>query len=162
LTKSPPEGIRIKSSAEAAINPETRCSSMELAAGHATLCTNSQVGNTIEVHDQPELPKSASKEDKPVTSNVTRRANNASKKARQRATMYGPKKLLLAKTITEKQDTFEKDPTDSMQLPAVPSIVTKSSAEAESPLRRHQMLLHSKATSLRSSAAEAAPQSSAA
>ena len=56
---------------------------------------------------------------------MTRRANKASKKARKRAAKYGPKKLLLAKTTPEKQDTFKKDPTDSMQLPAFPSIATK-------------------------------------
>ena len=140
FTKSLPEGIRIKSSTEAAIKPETRCSSAKHAAGHETLCTNSQVGNTIyEVPSQPELTKSASKVDNPVTSDVTRQANKAAKKARQRAAKYGSEKLLLGQSMPEKQVAFKKDPTDSMQL------LAKSPTDG---------------TQIKSSIAEAAPQSS--
>jgi hypothetical protein len=88
-TKSMAEGIRIKSSAEAAIKPETRCSSTKPAAGH-------------EIPAQLQLPKSATKVDKPVTSDMARRANKAAKKAGQRAAKYGPKKLLLAQTTPDK------------------------------------------------------------
>ena len=62
FTKSMPEGIRIKSSAEAATKPETRYSSAKPAANH-------------KIPAQLELPKSATK---------------AAKKARQRAAKYGP------------------------------------------------------------------------
>jgi hypothetical protein len=50
--KSMPEGIRIKSSTGAAIKPATRDSSAKPAAGH-------------EIPAQHELPKSATKADKP-------------------------------------------------------------------------------------------------
>jgi hypothetical protein len=119
----------------------------------------------------------SSGEDKPVTSDVTRWANNVAKKARQRAAKYGPKKLPLAKTIPEKQDILKKGPTDSMQLPAVPGIATKdicsllnkslpdgnktkSFAGTESPPMRHKMFPHPNETSLKSFAAEAAFKSS--
>ena len=76
---------------------------------------------------------------KPVTSDVTRSANKAAKKARQRDTKYRPNNLLPAKTTLEKQVTFKKDPTDSMQL------------HTKSPPYGFE---------IKSSAAEATPQSS--
>jgi hypothetical protein len=90
LTKSLHEGIRIKSSAEAAIKPETRYSSP--AAGH-------------EFPAEHEPPKSATKVDKPSTSDVARQANMAN--------MVPP----------ELGGTFPSCTTltDSVKLPAVPS-----------------------------------------
>jgi hypothetical protein len=64
LTKSLAEWIRINSSAEAAIKPETKDSSAKPAAGH-------------EIHAQHELPKLATKVDKPGMSDVARQANMA-------------------------------------------------------------------------------------
>jgi hypothetical protein len=79
---------------------------------------------------------------------VTRRANKAAKKARQRTTKYGPEKLLLAKTTPEV--TLMKDPTDSMQL------LTKSPPDGT------QTMSSIVEASPQSSTAEAAIQSSAA
>jgi hypothetical protein len=105
-----------KSSEEASLKPETMCSSKK-PAGHESLCTSSQVCNNIdEDPSQTVFGDSAIKTDMPVTCDVTRRANKATKKARPRAANYRPEKLLLAQTMPEKQVTFEKDPTDSMQL----------------------------------------------
>ena len=70
FTKSMPEGVRIKSSTEAAIKPVTRDSSAKPAAGH-------EIPAQHGLPAQYELPRSATKVDKPVTSDVARQANMA-------------------------------------------------------------------------------------
>jgi hypothetical protein len=72
---------------------------------------------TKSVPEEIVIKSSAEAPIKPATSDVTRCAIKATKKARQRAAKYGHKKLLLAETTHEKQVALKKDPTDSKQLP---------------------------------------------
>jgi hypothetical protein len=92
LTKSLHEGIRIKSSAEAAIKPETSDSSAKPAAG-------------LEIPAEHELHKSATRADKPGTSDVARQANMANIVTLELGCTFPSYTTL----------------TDSVKLPAVPS-----------------------------------------
>ena len=107
-------------------------------AGNESICTSSQVCNTIdEDPSQTVLAESSIKADMPVTSNVTRKAKKATKKERQRAAKYGLKKLPPIPNVPEKQATFEKDHNSSVAMYSQPSSntcttfkATKSAAKA--------------------------------
>ena len=112
------------------------------------------------------IKSSAEAATKPATSDVTRRANRAAKKAKQRDAKYGPEKLLLAQTKLEKQVNFKKDTTDSMQLltksPQDGPKIKSSIPEATPQSSRAEASLQSSTAeaTIKTSMAEASLQSS--